>query len=103
MVLKMALKQVPYISQTVRLVNAVLTRSDVPFQDKISTFTFILKRSKHFFANVSRLLGVRGELVAEWFRSLPSNHLSLIAVGVWTLSCEEAFQLAYGTAVVLLN
>jgi hypothetical protein len=47
--------------------------------------------------------------VAEWLRSLTSNHLPLTAVGsnpdmgLWILSCKEAIQLAYGTSVVLLR
>jgi hypothetical protein len=47
--------------------------------------------------------------VAEWIRSLTSNHLPLTAVGsnldrkIWILSCEEAIQLAYEMSVVLLR
>jgi hypothetical protein len=52
------------------------------------------------------LHSIYGASVAEWLRSLTSNHLPLIAVGsesrqgLWILSCEEAIQLAYGTSVV---
>jgi hypothetical protein len=49
----------------------------------------------------------QGASVAEWLRSLTSNHLPLTAVGSiptgFYSKCEEAIQLAYGTLMVLLR